>query len=93
MKINIENITASTSTNLDGDILFSYLSENAVIKSVVLEITGDRILSSSFLNSSFGKFIDIFGLETFRKNIRITTNRNIFNQLKKYVDSYSDLVD
>ncbi|TDT41958.1 hypothetical protein CLV90_3190 [Maribacter spongiicola] len=89
---NILDITPKTSTNSDGDVLFDFLSNSAVNDNVVLKIPGDVIISSSFLNSSVGKFIDVFGMENFKKNIKISCNRNIFNQLKKYVDFHNDKV-
>jgi hypothetical protein len=88
--VDLNDITTSSSTNFDGDRLFAYLSDYAVNDVVTIKIMGDRIISSSFLNSSIGKYIDIFGIDKFKSNIRITTTKSIFNQLKSYVDYYND---
>lgn len=87
--INLQTITNSTSTNQDGDLLFDYLANNAVKSTVVLKIPSNSTLSSSFLNSSIGKFIDVFGLDIFKSNIQIKSTQNIFNQLKKYIGRYT----
>lgn len=91
-KINITSITTNTSTNQDGDLFYDFLKNNAVQNQVVISIPGHLNLSSSFLNSSIGKFIDVFGFDKFRSNIKISCNQNIFSQIKKYVDYYNDLV-
>ncbi|GAA3643734.1 STAS-like domain-containing protein [Flavivirga jejuensis] len=87
--INILNITQKTSSNSDGDILYSYLSDNAVSDQVIIELNGSLNLSSSFLNSSVGKFIDVFGLDTFKQNVKLKTNKNTFSLISKYVQAYS----
>ncbi len=87
--INIFNITQKTSSNNDGDILYSYLSDNAVSDQVLIELNGSLNLSSSFLNSSIGKFIDIFGLDTFKRNVKLKTNKNTYSLISKYVQDYS----
>ncbi|MBC7557223.1 MAG: STAS-like domain-containing protein [Chryseobacterium sp.] len=89
--INLHSITVSTSTNSDGDKLYNYLSKGAIHNKIILNIDGHYILSTSFLNSSFGKFIDIYGLDLFKTNIKIKSNANIYNRLKHYVSLYSDL--
>ncbi|ASV30636.1 STAS-like domain-containing protein [Maribacter cobaltidurans] len=91
-KTNILSITSNTSTNLDGDLFFDFLKDNAVNDTVIVSIPGHVNLSSSFLNSSFGKYIDVFGMSKFKQNIKVSCNQSIFKQIKKYVDFYSDLV-
>lgn len=89
--INIQSIINSTSTNADGDILYDFLINNALKDQVILQLDGHLTLSSSFLNSSFGKYIDIFGLDNFKKNIKIKSNDHIFSQLKRYVQMYTSI--
>jgi hypothetical protein len=78
---------------MDGDLFYDFLKNHAVNNNVIITIPGHLIISSSFLNSSIGKFIDVFGLDKFRKNVRISCNQNIYYQLKKYIDYYSDFVN
>jgi hypothetical protein len=89
--IDLQSITANTSSNYDGDVLYIFLSKNAINNQVVINIQGNFILSTSFLNSSFGRFINDYGLELFKKNIKIKTNINTFNTLKDYINIYSKL--
>ena len=85
-------ITPATSTNQDGVLFFDFLKNNALNDQVVINVPGHLTLSSSFLNSSVGKFIDIFGLDKFKENVKISTNKNVFIQFKNYIESYNDLV-
>ena len=89
--VDLQCVTRNTSSNFDGDILCDFLFKNAINDQVVINIHGDFILSTSFLNSSFGKFIDNYGIELFKKNIKIKTNLNTFKRLKDYVNVYSQL--
>lgn len=89
--VDLQSITQSTSNNFDGDILYNFLIQNAVNNQVVINIHGNFILSTSFLNSSFGRYIDDYGIDLFKMNIKIKTNVNTFGRLKDYVDVYSQL--
>ncbi|MCR9226638.1 MAG: hypothetical protein NXH90_04345 [Flavobacteriaceae bacterium] len=90
---DLNSITSNTSTNIDGDSLYLFLKDNAVENKIILRITGNPILSSSFLNSSIGKFIDVFGLDVFRNNVSVSTSKNVYIQFKKYIDYYTNTVD
>lgn len=89
--IDLQVITNNTSTNSDGDLFYDFLSNNAVSNAVIIKIDGNLTLSTSFLNSSFGRFINIFGIDLFKSNIKIKSNSNTYNRLKLYVDTYSEL--
>lgn len=89
--IDLQSITASTSSNSDGNVLYAFLIKNAVNSQVVLNIHGNFILSTSFLNSSFGRYINDYGIELFKNNIKIQTNINTFSRLKDYINVYSQL--
>lgn len=91
--IKLTQITPKTSTNQDGNLFFDFLINNAVNDTVIIEIDGHLTLSSSFLNSSVGKYIDIFGINKFKENVKISCNKNIFNQFKRYIQMYNDLVN
>ncbi len=89
--VDLQSITADTSSNYDGDVLYNFLIKNAVSGQVVINIHGSFILSTSFLNSSFGRYINDYGIELFKNNIKIKTNANTFSKLKDYISIYSQL--
>ncbi len=90
-KIFVKDLCNGTYTNVDGFSLFSeidnLLSNNS---EVLLSFTEIDSVSSSFLNSSIGAVIEKYGLDVFKKDIRITNyTPNIAKILKKYVDSFA----
>lgn len=87
--INLGQITVSSSSNNDGDKLYDYLCSYALTSEVVIQIDSNSILSTSFLNSSFGKFINDYGIDLFKRNVKINTNANQFNRLKNYIVNYT----
>lgn len=89
--ITLNNVLSDTGSNAQGNVLFNLMKQyhNEV---VVLEIAGDLSLSSSFLNSSLGQFIDCFGLQTFKSNVKIRTNKNQFARVSKYVNDYAEMI-
>lgn len=89
--IDLQLITSGTSSNSDGDLLYFYLINKALDSQIIIEIKDNYILSTSFLNSSFGRFISEYGFDLFKSNVKIKTNIATFNRLKNYVDIYSEL--
>lgn len=85
----IKIIDKNTSTNRDGDQLYYYLVDNISNDQILLHFLPDVTLTSSFLNSSFGKFIDVFGLDNLKAKIKIKTNKSTFFVISKYLDNYS----
>lgn len=86
----LDNLVNNTSSNSEGFVLFNELKRclNRGQK-VILEISGESTLSSSFLNSSIGEYLDNFGMETFKENVKIKSNKNQFQRLSKYLSNYS----
>lgn len=89
--IALHNVLSDTGSNAQGNVLFDLMRQyhNEV---VVLEIAADLTLSTSFLNSSFGQFIDCFGLQTLKSNVKIRANKNQFARVSKYISSYAEMI-
>lgn len=89
--LNVREIVNGSSTNLDGDALFSVLEQEYKQQGqILLVIDNDLAMSSSFLNSSIGAFLDKYGLEVFKKSIRFKGNQNQFNRLSRYIQKYTE---
>lgn len=86
----INNIVPETYTNISGSKLFDFLKEyfeNG--EKVKLSFDGLTPFSTSFLNSSFGKLIDIYGLNTFKSIVSPTdVNASQAKALKEYISSF-----
>jgi len=93
MKILIlKDLLDNTSSVDQGLLLFLELKKSyEKSEEVILEVDKNLLLSSSFLNSSIGAFLDDYGLISFRKTVKFKGSKNQFNRLKKYIDSYASL--
>lgn len=92
MTIDLNKEVVNTGSNEQGDILYNHLVEALNKKeSVKIIIDNGMSLSSSFLNSSFGRYLETHGFETFRQNIRFVTTKNQFSRIKKYISLYKEL--
>lgn len=88
----LKDIVKNSSSSEQGIILFNslqdaYLSEN----SLILYVDSDLSMSSSFLNASFGLFLDKFGLNNFKKTVKFKGSKNQFLRLSDYIIKYSSL--
>jgi hypothetical protein len=88
--ITLHHVLSDTGSNAQGNVLFNLMKQYHE-DTLVLEVSGDLSLSSSFLNSSFGQFIDCFGLQTLKSNVKIRTNKNQFARISKYINDYAAL--
>ena len=88
--ITLHHVLSDTGSNAQGIILFDLMKQHHN-EIVVLEISADLSLSSSFLNSSFGQFIDCYGIQTLKSNVKIRTNKNQFARISKYINDYAAL--
>lgn len=88
-EIAINNIVSGTSTNLEGTklhlILKKYINNN---ENVVLNVSNETPLSSSFLNSSIGVLLDEYGLNKFKSHIKFKSNKAQFNRILDYIQKY-----
>jgi len=90
--LNVKSLVTDTSSNAAGHILFNMLEKYVEFnQEVTLEIDSDLTLSSSFLNTSIGEYLDKYGIEAFKKNIKFKGNRNQFNRILIYISNYEKL--
>ncbi len=86
----LKDIVKNSSSNEQGMILFDYLNKAYLNKdSLLLEIDSDLSLSSSFLNSSFGLFLDVYGYQNLKKMIKIKGSKSQFLRLTDYINKYN----
>lgn len=88
----LKNIVKNSSSNEQGAVLFDSLQEAYLNKvSIILQIDSDSSLSSSFLNSSIGMFLDKYGLSNFKETVRFKGSKNQFSRLSDYITKYNNL--
>lgn len=88
----LKDIVKNSSSNEQGMILFNLLKTAYLNKeSVLLHVDSDLTMSSSFLNSSFGIFMDEFGLDNFKKTVKFKGSKNQHTRLVDYITKYSSL--
>ncbi len=91
--INVSEIIDGTTSNDDGMKLFIalklYLDKSVI---VVLSLKDSGSMSTSFLNSSLGEIISIYGYNFFKNHIRIVdyTNSQI-RIISRYIEKVKQL--
>lgn len=87
----LKSLVKNSSSNEQGMILFNSL-ENAYLSqdSLILDVDSELTLSSSFLNSSIGQFLDKYGLNNFKQTVRFKGSKNQFSRLSEYIKKYSN---
>lgn len=89
--IILKNLVTDSSSNDQGLVLFSILSKAYNNKqTVILDIDNNQSLSSSFLNSSVGEFLELYGLEAFKAHIKFKGSQSQFKKISTYLDSFSE---
>lgn len=94
--IIIKDIVKGTSTNSEALPLFLEMNNVVVTsnESVVLSFNNIEFVSSSFLNSSIGQFIEKYGFDRFSKNVKFADCKtDIAARIKDYVLKYKSLVN
>lgn len=88
----LKNIVTDSSSNEQGMVLFKSL-QNAFLNSdsLILDVDSNMSMSSSFLNSSIGLFLDKYGLNSFKKTVKFRGSKNQFSRLLDYINKYSSL--
>ncbi|MBW8242507.1 STAS-like domain-containing protein [Muricauda oceani] len=88
----LKDLVKNSSSVDEGFVLFDHL-KNAYLNGevILLEVDSDLALSSSFLNSSIGAFLDDFGFTNFQKTVKFKGSKNQFERLKSYVEKYRGL--
>ncbi len=88
----LKNIVKNSSSNEQGMILFDFLQNAYLSKdSLILYVDSDLSMSSSFLNSSIGQFLDKYGLNSFKQTVKFKGSKNQFSRLLDYINKYSSL--
>lgn len=87
LTIKLMDHVAGTSSNVDGVKLFSILTKELdANNTIILSLKDSTPMSSSFLNSSFGELVEKYGLEIFKKQIRlINYTPSQLEYIKKYL--------
>jgi hypothetical protein len=87
--IQLKNISHSFNSNKDGMLLFNIFETTIKDKnSILLEIDNEIAMSSSFLNSSFGEVLSLYGLDVLKSHIKIKTSKNQFERISNYISKY-----
>lgn len=87
--ILLKDTSHSFSSNKDGLILFNIFEKTIKEKSsILLEIDHEIAMSSSFLNSSFGEILSLYGLDVLKSHIKIKTSKNQFERISNYISKY-----
>ena len=90
----IKNLVTGTSTNSEAVALYVEMKKSADLNDCfTLSFVGIDYVSSSFLNSSIGEFIETYGFDTFVKNVKFTDcNKDLATMIKSYVTKFKTLV-
>jgi hypothetical protein len=89
--ITLNKLVEESSSNSSGLVLFNEIERVDFGASIILEIDSDMPLSSSFLNSSIGEYLDKYGMENFKRRIKFKGNRNQFKRISDYISQYTRL--
>ncbi|SDS41913.1 STAS-like domain-containing protein [Winogradskyella sediminis] len=88
----LKDLVKNSSSNEEGMVLFNVFQEAYLNNTqILLEIGSDISMSSSFLNTSIGEFLDKYGFLKFKETVKIKGSENQFNRLNNYINKYKDL--
>ena len=88
----LKDIVKNSSSNEQGMVLFESLQNAYLSKdSLILYVYADLSMSSSFLNSSIGLFLDKYGLNSFKQTVKFKGSKNQFTRMADYISKYSAL--
>ena len=91
----VNNLVLGTSTNTEATPLFIAM-KNSVDTGAIISLSFKDVayVSSSFLNSSIGEFIDVYGFDFFKNNVKFANcNSDLATLIKGYVTKYKSLVN
>ena len=91
----IKKMVTGTPTNAEALSLFLDMKKCAELNnSFTLDFTGVDYVSSSFLNSSIGEFIEVYGFNDFASKVKfIGCNKDLAAMIKGYVVKFKTLVN
>lgn len=83
----IKTLVMGTATNVEATPLFLEMKKCTDSNTpITLSFVGVDYVSSSFLNSSVGEFIELFGYNYFAENVKFTgCNHDLASMIKTYV--------
>ncbi len=87
----LNEIVTNASSNSEGEKLFMALS--SMYKKgerVELVVDNNASMSSSFLNSSIGMFLEEHGLNAFKHTFKFRGSQNQFSRLSNYIKRFSE---
>ncbi|WP_289042270.1 DUF4325 domain-containing protein [uncultured Zobellia sp.] len=88
----LRDIVDNSSSVEQGMVLFNHLkSAYNNGHTIILQVDSDLSLSSSFLNSSVGEFLDAYGFSNFRNTLKFKGSKTQFQRFNKYIQEYKDL--
>ncbi|MFD2917062.1 DUF4325 domain-containing protein [Psychroserpens luteus] len=88
----LKDIVKNSSSNEEGIVLFNILQEACINHNkILLEIGSDISMSSSFLNTSIGEFLDQYGFLKFKETVQIKGSKLQFDRLNSYIVKYREL--
>ncbi|WP_034893777.1 STAS-like domain-containing protein [Gillisia sp. Hel_I_29] len=92
MLITLNSLVDNCSSNSQGVKLFNAL-DSAVHKNneIIIVVDNNCSLSSSFLNSSIGSFLEKYGIDLFKSKVKFKGSKNQFNRISEYLNKFSNL--
>ncbi len=90
--ILLDKIVSDTSSNTEGEKLyFALLQAKLGNRTVVLTAHQDHSFSSSFLNSSIGRLVDDYGVDSFKSSFRFKGSKAQFEKISNYLIVYESI--
>lgn len=88
----LKDLVKDSGSNDQGMLLFDHLKSAFLKKdTLILDVDSELSMSSSFLNSSIGLFLDEYGLENFKATVKFKGSKNQFKRISSYIKKYSSI--
>lgn len=88
----LKDLVKDSSSNEQGMILFESLQDAYLSNStLILYVDSDLSMSSSFLNTSIGQFLDKYGLSSFKETVKFKGSKSQFLRLTDYISKYNTI--
>lgn len=92
MQLILNRLVENCSSNVEGVKLLNALEDAWEANDTILIVANENAaLSSSFLNSSIGAFIEKYGLDVFRSKIKFKGSKTQFGILSTYIKKHTEL--
>lgn len=87
----LNNVVDNASSNSEGDKLFLALKDLYDRgEKIELVVDNEATMSSSFLNSSIGLFLEKYGINAFKESFKFRGSQNQFNRLSNYIKKFTE---